>query len=239
MKINRDKKGFLMTKEIDPIATILIIEDNEDLLELEAFHLREKGYKVIELTSIATAESALKEGVDLMLVDRRLGHAGGSEFVSYLRDKGVTIPVIFMSKKGNDEDVEEGFRCGGDDFLVKPFNMKELLCRIKAILRRTNVISYERLKVRDITMDFNTHKIFIQNREVELTRLEFRLLGIFLKNKKKVLERNYLLKHIWSDNEDTQKRTINVTINRLKKKIDPMNEKNYIVPIRGIGYKFQ
>lgn len=238
MKIDIDKKGFAMDSIVDPIATILIIEDNEDLLELEAFHLRGEGYKVIELTSTVTAESALKEGVDLMLIDRSLDHTEGSEFVAYLRDKGVMTPVIFVSAKGSDEDIEEGFRCGGDDYMKKPFNIKELMYRAKAILRRTSAIKYERLKVRDIVMDFNTHKIFVQNREVELTKLEFKLLGILLKNKNKVLERNYLLQHIWSDSEDTQKRTINVTINRLKKKIDPMNEKNYILPIRGIGYRF-
>ena len=239
MKVDIDKKGFSLDSSVDPIATILIIEDNEDLLELETFHLGKEGYKVIGLTSTAEAESVLGEGVDLMLVDRTLDRTEGSEFVAYLRDKGVTTPVIFVSGKDNDEDVEEGFRCGGDDYLKKPFNIKELMYRIKAILRRTSAIEYERLKVRDIVMDFNTRKTFIQNVEVELTKLEFKLLGVFLKNKNKVLERNYLLQHIWNDNEDTQKRTINVTINRLKKKIDPVNEKNYIVPVRGIGYKFQ
>lgn len=239
MKVDIDKKGFAMGSIVDSVATILIIEDNEDLLELEAFHLRKEGYKVIGLTSTAAAESALGEGVDLLLVDRMLDRTEGSEFISYLRNKGVTTPVIFVSGKDNDEDIEEGFRCGCDDYLRKPFNIKELVYRIKAILRRTSAIEHERLRVRDIMMDFNTHKTFIQNREVELTKLEFKLLGTFLKNKNKVLERNYLLQHVWNDNEDTQQRTINVTINRLKKKIDPVNEKNYIVPVRGIGYKFQ
>ncbi len=238
MKIDIDKKGFVMANNIDPIATILIIEDNEDLLELEEFHLKKEGYRVIGLTSTKEVESMLEQGVDLMLVDRTLPRIEGSEFVSYLRDKGVTTPVMFVSAKDKDEDVEEGFICGGDDYLRKPFNIKELLCRVKAILRRTNFIEYERLTARDIVMDFNTHKTFIENSEVELTKLEFKLLSLFMKNKNRALERKYLLQHIWNDNELTQQRTINVTINRLKKKIDPQDEKNYIVPIRGIGYKF-
>ena len=117
MKINRDIKGFVMVTNIDPVATILIIEDNEDLLELEAFHLMKEGYRVIGLTSTKEVESMLEEGVDLMLVDRTLPQAEGSEFVAYLRDKGVTTPVMFVSAKDTDEEIEEGFMRGADDYL--------------------------------------------------------------------------------------------------------------------------
>ena len=229
-----------MVKGIDPTATILSIEDNEDLLELETFHLLKEGYKVIGATSIKGVESILEqENIDLMLVDRTLPRVEGSEFVSYLRDKGVTIPVMFISAKDRDEEIEEGFLRGGDDYLRKPFNMKELLYRVKAILRRTNAIEHERLTARDIIMDFNTRKTYIESEEVELTKLEFELLSLFIKNKNRALEREYLLQNIWNENEDIQKRTVNVTINRLKKKIDPHEDKEYIVPVRGIGYKFQ
>jgi len=228
-----------MKKNIDPIATILIIEDNEDLLELEEFYLVKEGYRVIALTSTKEAESILKQGIDLMLVDRTLPRVEGSEFVRYLRNKGVTTPVMFVSAKDTDKEIEEGFLRGGDDYLRKPFNMKELLYRVKAILRRTNAIEYERLTARDIVMDFNTRKTFIESNEVELTKLEFELLSLFIKNKNRALEREYLLQNVWNDNDATQKRTVNVTINRLKKKIDPKEDKEYIVPVRGIGYKFQ
>ncbi len=241
MNIYIDKKGFVMNMNIDPIATILIIEDNEDLLELEEFYLIKEGYNVIGVTSTKEVETMLKQGnIDLMLVDRTLPQVEGSEFVSYLRDKGVTTPVIFVSAKDKDDEIEEGFLRGGDDYLRKPFNMKELLYRVKSILRRTTSdMEHERLIARDIVMDFNTRKTYIENDEVELTKLEFELLSLFIKNKNKALEREYLLQNIWNDNEGTQKRTVNVTINRLKKKIDPQEDKEYIVPIRGIGYKFQ
>jgi len=238
MKIDIDKKGFKMDNNIDPIATILIIEDNNDLLELEEFHLVNEGYRVIGVTSTKDVESLLKKGIDLMLVDRTLPRIEGSEFVRYLRDKGVTTPVMFVSAKDKDEEIEEGFLCGGDDYLRKPFNIKELQYRVKAILKRTGAIEHERLTARDIVMDFNTRKTYINNSEVGLTKLEFDLLSLFIKNKNRALEREYLLQNIWNDNEDTQKRTVNVTINRLKKKIDPKDEKEYIVPVRGIGYKF-
>lgn len=229
-----------MDNNIDPIASILIIEDNEDLLELEEFQLLKEGYRVIGVTNTKEVESILdQENIDLMLVDRTLPQVEGSEFVSYLRDKGVTTPVMFVSAKDTDAEIEEGFIRGADDYLRKPFNIQELIYRVKAILRRTNSIEHERVAARDIVMDFNTRKTFIESSEIALTKLEFELLGLFIKNKNKVLEREYLLQNIWNDNEDTQKRTVNVTINRLKKKIDPQDAKEYIVPVRGIGYKFQ
>lgn len=238
MKVDIDKKGFSMADSVDPVATILIIEDNEDLLELEAFHLKKEGYKVIGVSSTEEVESILEYGIDLMLVDRTLPRIEGSEFVAYLRNKGVTTPVMFVSAKDKDEDVEEGFKCGGDDYLRKPFNMKELLYRVKAILRRTNCIEHERLSARDIVMDFNTRKTFIEENEVLLTKLEFELLCLFIQNKDRALDRAYLLEKLWGNSEEVQKRTVNVTINRLKKKIDPEDVKAYIVPVRGIGYKF-
>ena len=238
MKVDIDKKGFSMADSVDPVATILIIEDNEDLLELEAFHLKKEGYKVIGVSSTEEVESILEYGIDLMLVDRTLPRIEGSEFVAYLRNKGVTTPVMFVSAKDKDEDVEEGFKRGGDDYLRKPFNMKELLYRVKAILRRTNCIEHERLSARDIVMDFNTRKTFIEENEVLLTKLEFELLCLFIQNKDRALDRAYLLEKLWGNSEEVQKRTVNVTINRLKKKIDPEDVKAYIVPVRGIGYKF-
>jgi len=223
---------------IDPIATVLIIEDNEDLRELETYHLLKEGYKVIDMPSTLGVESKLEEGVDILLVDRNLPHVEGSEFVSYLRAKGVSTPVIFISAKDSQEEIEEGFMRGGDDYICKPFNMKELTYRVKAILRRTCAIEHERLSARDIVMDFNTRKTFVNKIEVLLTKLEFNLLALFIKNKNRALGRDFLLQKIWSQNDATQKRTVNVTINRLKKKIDPLDEKEYILPIRGIGYKF-
>lgn len=228
-----------MQNSIEAVATILIIEDDKDILELESFHLHKEGYKVIGLDSTHGAESLLEqEDVDLMLVDRTLPRVEGSEFVGYLRDKGVEIPVMFVSAKDSDEEIEEGYRCGGDDYLCKPFNIKELICRVRAILKRTSSIMQERIGARDIVMDFNTRKIYVSKQEVDLTKLEFELLSLFIKNKNRALDRMYILKHIWRDQLDTQKRTVNVTINRLKRKIDPQNTKNYILPVRGIGYKF-
>lgn len=228
-----------MSSTKETVATILIIEDDKDLLELESYHLEKEGYKVIPLLNTTKVEATLKtQDIDLMLVDRVLPTIDGAEFVSYLRDKGVVTPVMFISAKNKDSDVEEGYRSGGDDYLRKPFNFNELLFRVKAILKRTSAIEVDRVMARDIMMDFNSRKTYIGDREVGLTKLEFELLALFIQNKERVLDRDVILKKIWKDQVDTQKRTVNVTINRLKKKIDPDESKRYIVPIRGIGYKF-
>jgi DNA-binding response OmpR family regulator len=239
MKIDVDKKGFATEHAMPPVATILLVAKEVALYEWAITTMRQDRYKVVETDSVSAAQSALQKGVDLIVLDHSSDDEEGIRFVCAMRERGVSTPVVFVSDKTKEADIEAGFRCGGDDYLKKPFSIKELLYRIKAILRRTHVAQCEKLKVRDIVMDFNARRVFVHHTEALLTRLEFKLLEIFLKNKNKVLERDYLLASIWCDNRSTQKRTINVTINRLKKKIDPLNEKNYIVPVRGLGYKFQ
>jgi len=235
MGIQINQERFTM----ETIATILIVEDDTDILELETFHLIKEGYKIIGRSCTKEVENILnKETIDLILMDRTLPRVEGSEFIGYLRDKGITTPVMFISAKDKAQEIEEGFLQGADDYLTKPFNIKELLLRVRAILRRTNNIESSRVVARDIIMDSNTRKTYIDKKEVSLTKLEFELLRFFIQNQNRVLERNHLLKEIWKDQIETQKRTINVTINRLKKKIDPLESKNYIMAIRGIGYKF-
>ena len=226
-----------MEGTLKPIATIVVIEDDIELLELEKFHLEKEGFKVLDFISTKNVESILNQDIDLMIVDRKLPGIEGSDFIRHIRDKGIQIPVIFVSAKDRDSEIEEGYLSGGDDYLRKPFNINELIFRVKAILKRTNALQHERLTHRDIIMDLNSRKTYIQESEVILTKLEFNLLSFFIKNKNRILERDYLLRYVWNDSELKQKRTVNVTINRLKKKIDPENNKEYINPIHGIGYK--
>jgi len=227
----------MMGSTIKPIANILIVEDDSEILELERYHLEKEGYKVYPFRSIKNVESSLDD-MDLIIMDRKLPGIDGSDFIKYIRDKGVEIPVVFVSSKVKDEDILEGFISGGDDYIKKPFNIHEFIYRVKSILKRTKGISYERISHRDIVVNPHERKVYIQNSEVPLTKLEYDLLLYFLKNKQKIIDRDTLLEKVWKDDKNVQKRTINVTINRLKKKIDPTGEKVYIVPIHGIGYKF-
>lgn len=239
MKIDVEKKSIEQHYGTPTVACILLIGGENARHQWPISHFHKERFKTIETQSFEAAKLALQDEVDLIVLDVSSVEAEGVYFVSKMRETGVNTPVIFVSDKTKEITMERAFRCGGDDYLKKPFGTKELICRIKAILKRTQATQCKKLKVRDIVMDFSARKVFVQQTEVMLTRLEFKLLEIFLKNKNKALERHFLLEQIWFDNVFTQKRTINVTINRLKKKIDPSNNKNYIVPIRGLGYRFQ
>ncbi len=218
---------------------IVIVEDEEDLLELLEYNLEKEGYEVIGFLNTKTVEQILEEeDIDLLIMDRNLPGVEGSEFVAKLREDGVVTPVIYLSAKNSDADIEEGFNRGGDDYMTKPFNMKELVLRVKAILRRTSKkVEDKNLSFRDIFLDKSSRSLLIDDKNIEITKLEFNLLTEFILNKNSVLDRDYLLQNVWDDSEEYQYRTVNVAINRLKEKIDPDKTKDYIQTVRGVGYK--
>lgn len=219
-------------------ALILIVEDEQDILELMEYHLAKEGFETIGFLNTKRVLEALEEeNVDLILMDRNLPGAEGSEFVEMLRQKGIHTPVIFVSAKHKDEEIEEGFERGGDDYITKPFSMKELVLRVRAMLRRTKKLSLEgSLLYRDMSLNLASRTLTIEGNPVELTKLEFDLLHALIANQNIVLDRDYLLEHVWGGDEMYQDRTVNVAINRLKEKIDPDKTKEYIKTVRGVGY---
>ena len=220
-------------------ANIVVVEDEEDLLELVEYNLSKEGYEVVGFLNTKNVAQILEEEeIDLLIMDRNLPGVEGSEFVASLRDKGVMTPVIYLSAKNRDADIEEGFLRGGDDYMTKPFNMNELLLRVKAILKRTTKKHPEgKVSHRDLLLDKATRTLLVEGKSVEVTKLEFDLLYEFIINKNNVLDRDYLLENVWHDTQMYQYRTVNVAINRLKEKIDPDKTKEYIQTVRGIGYK--
>lgn len=219
------------------VALIAVIEDEEDLLELLEYRLGKEGYDVIGFKNGENVEKLLtEESVDLMIVDRNLPGMEGSDLLAHLRRQGFGVPAIFLTAKTDDKDRLEGFRKGGDDYLSKPFNMDELLLRVKAMLKRTKTGMNEVLQHRDIVIREQSHQVFVEGREVPLTRLEFNLLCALMRNKQVVLSRDYLLENVWQDEGAFQEKTVNVAIKRLKEKIDPDKNKEYIKTVRGTGY---
>ena len=220
-------------------AKIVIVEDEEDLLELIEYNLSKDGFDTIGFLNTKTVVQILEEeDIDLLIMDRNLPGVEGSEFVKTLRESGVSIPVIFLSAKNRDSEIEEGFLRGADDYITKPFNMKELILRVRALLRRTAKKHNEgTLSHRDLFLDKSKRTLSVDGKNVDITKLEFDLLYEFIINKNSVLERDYLLENVWSDGEIYQYRTVNVAINRLKEKIDPDKNKNYIETVRGVGYR--
>ncbi|RUM69871.1 MAG: DNA-binding response regulator [Sulfurovum sp.] len=218
---------------------IVIIEDEEDILELVEYHLQKSGYETMGFLSTKNVEQFLaEERPSLMIVDRNLPDIEGSEFIAMLRKNGCNIPVIFLTAKDEEIDLEEGFERGGDDYITKPFRPKELVLRVEALLRRAGAISNNKIKYRDLSLNLNNRTLMIDKTSVELTNLEFRLLYTFVKNPNTTLDRDFLRDKVWGDNSlNFNDKTINVTMNRLKKKIDSLGEKEYFLPIWGVGYK--
>jgi len=220
---------------------IVVIEDEEDILELIEYHLTKEGYEVTGFLSTENVERFLEEeSPALMLVDRNLPGTEGSEFVAYLRSVGYDIPVIFLTAKDRESELEEGFGAGGDDYICKPFRPRELVLRINALLRRTGALQrQERLKYKALTMDLAEKKLLVNGEPIALTNLEFNLLYTFLKHIDKPLTRDFLREEAWGqEGEGVNDNAVNVAINRLKNKIDPEGEQNYFHPVWGVGYKF-
>lgn len=231
-----------MQKEtIDRAIEIVVIEDEEDILELIEYHLEKEGYVVAGFLSTENVEQFLEEEIpSLMIIDRNLPGMEGSEFVVYLRKLGYDIPVIFLTAKDKESDIEEGFESGCDDYICKPFSPTELTLRVKALLRRSGVLQkQERLKYKLLTIDLAKKDIYVDKQPVSLTNLEFKLLYTFMKHTGKTLTRDFLRDEVWgTEGDEANDNAVNVAISRLKNKIDPKNEQNYFHPVWGVGYNF-
>jgi two-component system, OmpR family, alkaline phosphatase synthesis response regulator PhoP len=216
---------------------IVLVEDELDILELVEYSLKKEGYDVEGFLDTSRVEELLStENVDLLIMDRNLPQIDGVEFVKNLRKKGFQTPVIFLTAKTEDSHKIEGLEAGADDYIVKPFNVSEMLLRVKAVIRRTSN-KKETLQHKDIVMMLDSQQVFIGEKEVFLTKLEFNLLSELIKNKNIVLSRDTLLSSVWRDEEIYQDRTVDVAVKRLKEKIDYDKTKNYINSVRGVGYK--
>jgi len=218
---------------------IVIIEDEEDILELLEYHLDKEGYDVTGFLSTENVEQFMEEeSPSLLIVDRNLPGVEGSEFIARMREIGYNTPVIFLTAKDRDEDIEEGFKIGCDDYITKPFKIKEVLLRVEALLRRSGVNESDKLRYRDLILDSRTRELSIDDKKIDLTNLEYKLIYTFVKNPNQTLERDYIRDQVWeNDTENFNDKTINVAINRLKKKIDPIGDKGYLTPVWGVGYK--
>ena len=209
---------------------IVILDDERDILDLLSYTFRE--YKVLTFLDTKGTEEVIKEA-DIVLMDRNLPSVEGTIYIEALREKGIDTPVIYITAKDSQEDILEGFERGGDDYITKPFNLAELKARIKAILKRTKKDRKE-LRYRGIIFNLESRAVFVNGKEINLTHLEKELLLEFMQNVNKVLSRELLLERVWKDSFETQLKTVNVAVKRLRSKIGD----EYISSIRGEGYLF-
>lgn len=218
---------------------ILIVEDEEDILELLEYTLQKEGFDTIGFLNVdKTLKKVLdEEDISLILMDRNLPGKEGTSFVNQIKEEGYNNPIIYVTAKDKDEDILDGFEAHADDYITKPFNLKELTARVKAVIKRTSK-EVNIIKIKDIIYKANNKKFYIENKEIDLTHLEHDLFLEFIKNKDILMSREHLLNTVWEDSFDKKVKTVNVAIKRLKAKIDPESKKDYIKSVRGEGYIF-
>ena len=222
---------------------ILIVDDEEHIRELIKFNLENNGYKAICADNGLDGLKIAKEGnLQLILLDLMLPGMDGYDVCKEIRrDNNVsTTPIIMITAKSEEFDKVLGLELGADDYITKPFSIRELLARVKAILRRTNIKPIDNsYNFGKVNIDFEKHEVIKDMEKVELTLKEFELLEILIKNKGRVMTRDFLLDKIWGYEYIGETRTVDVHIRHLRQKIED-DDKNpkHIETIRGIGYRF-
>jgi two-component system alkaline phosphatase synthesis response regulator PhoP len=222
-------------------AKILIVDDEKNIVELIKFHLKKENYRVIEAYKGKDAlDLYRKEKPDLIILDVMLPDMGGFEVCKTIR-KESRVPIIMLTAKGEEIDKILGFELGADDYITKPFSPRELLARIKAVLKRTKTsnIDTNQIQVGPFKINVNKREIYKNDVLLELKPKEFDLLKLFITNPGRVFTRQYLLEQIWGYDYLGDTRTVDVHIRRLRQKIED-NDKNasYIKTVHGVGYKF-
>ena len=222
---------------------ILVVDDEEDLCEILKFNLENEGYEVDTANS---AEEALKMNISsyhLLLLDVMMGEIAGFKMANLLKKdkKTAQVPIIFITAKDTENDTVTGFNLGADDYISKPFSLREVIARVKAVLRRTATSDTEKapeqLCYQSLVIDITKKKVSIDGEEVPLTKKEFEILFLLLQNKGRVFSREDILSRIWSDEVYVLDRTIDVNITRLRKKIGTYGKR--IVTRLGYGYCFE
>ena len=222
---------------------VLIVDDEDNILDLIEFNIRNAGYETVTAQDGRLAlEKFEKDKFDLIILDVMLPYIDGFDLVKTIR-KTSKVPILMLTAKTEELDRVLGLELGADDYLIKPFSIRELLARVKAILRRTGETPQESLDVitgKEITLDLNGYKAFFGNKEVKLTMKEFELLRYLMTNKGRVFTRENLLNNIWGYDYYGDSRTVDVHIRHLRGKIEEaLGENQYIRTIRGVGYKFE
>ena len=219
---------------------IFIIEDETSIIKLVQHNLEKEGFIV---SSSENGNDGLKQlkkfEPNLLLLDWMLPDLSGIEICKHIRkdNKFKTLPIIMLTAKGEDEDKIKGLESGVDDYLTKPFSFKELLARIKAVLRRSNPeIVSDSLEFEDLSLDRVEKRVFRDDLEIKLGPTEFRLLEFFLMNPKRVYSRDQILENVWPNNINVESRTIDVHIRRLRQSINIDNKKELIRTVRASGY---
>lgn len=224
-------------------SKILIIEDEEGIREMLGYTLMKEGYQFAEAVSAEEAQQLIndEELPDLILLDWMLPGTSGVDYLRKLRKNPETrdIPIIMLTAKASESDKIQGLDIGADDYITKPFSTRELIARIKAIIRRSQKGESKGLiGVKGLTLDPETYRVLADGNTIDISPTEFRLLHFFIAHPERVYTRSQLLDQVWGQNVYVEERTVDVHIRRLRKTLEPYNFDKYIQTVRSVGYRF-
>ena len=220
---------------------VLVIEDEPDLRSTLEFNLKSENYKVTTASDGASALAEISKNIpDLILLDLMLPDMSGLEICKKIRGESFSdkVSIIMLTAKGEEVDRVVGFELGADDYVVKPFSVRELMLRVSSILKRSKekASNDEKIVIGDIEINLASHRVFISGIEVELTAKEFELLKYLTERNGRIQTRELLLEHVWGYNNSVTTRTVDTHIKRLRSKIGEVGTR--IETVRGVGYRF-
>ena len=220
---------------------ILIVEDEPDIRELLAFTLTRAGFQPIEADSSEQALQLLDKGLpDLAIIDWMLPQMSGVDLARRLRRDELTqtLPIIMLTARSEEVDKLRSFESGVDDYITKPFSPRELVARVKALLRRSGAPDDHVLQAGGIRLDLNSHRVTINEEAVHIGPTEYRLLELLMRNPDRAFDRSQLLDRVWGRSVYVEERTVDVHVLRLRKILQPYELDHLIQTVRGVGYRF-
>ena len=223
-------------------SKILVIEDEPDIRKTLEYNLSREGYDVAVCGTLQEANKLLEPSLSLLVLDLMLPDGSGLDLCREIKKNSLlsSIPIIILTAKDDEVDRVVGFELGADDYVTKPFSVRELILRIKAVLKRGEVNKPELVEVErqfgDLSIDVDSHEVHVNSELVVLTALEFKLLKQLIDRRGRVQSRDQLLSDVWGYSSEVTTRTVDTHIKRLREKLGPMGK--YVQTIRGIGYKF-
>jgi two-component system, OmpR family, alkaline phosphatase synthesis response regulator PhoP len=225
---------------------ILVVDDEEALVRLITYNLTKEGFATVAAYDGDEAERlALQENPDLIILDLMLPGKDGLEICRDLRRQDIMTPIIMLTARDDEIDRVLGLELGADDYVTKPFSVRELTARVKAVLRRKAVKAEagqteEQLTIGSFVIKPDKYAIYHQGQLLDLTLKEYELLALLLRNRGRVLKRDYLLQEIWDYNDSVTTRVLDVQVSKLRDKIETdSRDPQYIKTVRGVGYKFE
>jgi two-component system phosphate regulon response regulator PhoB len=224
-------------------GAILVVEDEPAIQELIAVNLEHAGHQVLRASNVSEAEALVREVLpDLVLLDWMLPGPPGVNFARQLRADQRTkdIPIIMLTARAQEQDTIEGLESGADDYVTKPFSPRELLARIKAVMRRrAPQLTDDVVEIEDLKLDPVAHRVSATGGQIDLGPTEFRMLHFFMTHPERVYSRAQLLDEVWGDNVFVEERTVDVHIRRLRQALEPTEHDSLVETVRGTGYRFR